>query len=140
MKISRKSELKLNDDIRIIQYLGSKLQILDDISNEIDNLICGEGIVCDLFAGSGTVSYKLSQKYTVYANDIQEYSKVITKALLHTGANDVDKKIDTNCIYESIYYKQNKIFLQDLFSDALRMTCRVDKYNLETICKWFLEI
>lgn len=139
MKISRKSESKLNDDIRIIQYLGSKLQILDDISNEIDNLICGDGIVCDLFAGSGTVSYKLSQKYTVYANDIQEYSKVITKVLLRAGANDVNEKIDINCIYESIYYKQNKIFLQNLFSDALKYEQKIlensDNEALAELCE-----
>ncbi|MFQ9922027.1 MAG: DNA adenine methylase [Beduini sp.] len=139
MKKSRKSELKLNDDIRIIQYLGSKLQILDDISKEIDNLICGEGIVCDLFAGSGTVSYKLSQKYTVYANDIQEYSKVITKVLLHTEVSDINEKIDINCIYESIYYKQNKIFLQDLFSDALRYEQKIldstDYEGLAELCE-----
>lgn len=69
-------------DVRVIQYLGSKLQILNDIETEIEMLLPEGGIVSDAFSGSGVVAYKLAQKYTVYANDIQEYVKVISDVLL----------------------------------------------------------
>lgn len=38
--------------------------------------------VCDLFAGSGCVSYRLSSRFPVVSCDIQYYSKVICDALL----------------------------------------------------------
>ena len=69
-------------DVRVIQYLGSKLQILNDIETEIEMLLPEGGIVSDAFSGSGVVAYKLAQKYTVYANYIQEYAKVISDILL----------------------------------------------------------
>lgn len=120
MKKNRKSGMNLKEDIRVIQYLGSKLQILDDIYEEIEKLLPENGIVCDLFSGSGTVSYKLATKYTVYANDIQEYSKVITAVLLQVGRSADTKIPDINCIFESEEYKNNKYYLQNLFTDALK--------------------
>ena len=68
-------------DVRVIQYLGSKLQILNDIETEIEMLLPDGGIVCDAFSGSGVVAYKLAQKYTVYANDIQEYAMIPRKVV-----------------------------------------------------------
>ncbi len=67
---------------RPIHYLGSKLRILDFIQSTIDKLDPTGGRVCDLFAGSGTVSKHLSQTRPVTSVDIQEYSRVICSALL----------------------------------------------------------
>lgn len=69
-------------NFRTLNYLGSKLRLLDFIEGNILNVTKeGEG-VCDLFAGSGCVSYKLSNHFSVFSCDIQSYSKVICNALL----------------------------------------------------------
>lgn len=65
---------------RPIHYLGSKLRLTELICGLIDEL--ADGPVCDLFAGSGTVSLALSRSRDVLAADIQEYSRVICTAIL----------------------------------------------------------
>lgn len=70
-------------NFRTLNYLGSKLRLLDFIEHHVLQLTKeGEG-VCDLFAGSGCVSYKLSEKFSVTSCDIQHYSTVICNALMH---------------------------------------------------------
>jgi adenine-specific DNA methylase len=74
---------KLVEMKRPIHYLGSKLRMVDHITEVIDLIDHSFGPVCDLFAGSGTVSLALSQKRSVTAIDIQEYSKIICSAILN---------------------------------------------------------
>jgi adenine-specific DNA methylase len=87
--LSENITLKVNDKgnkngevFRPIHYLGSKLRILDFIEKTIDELDPNMGKVCDLFSGSGSVSFKLSKTRPVLSVDIQEYSKVICSSLL----------------------------------------------------------
>lgn len=72
-----------NIDFKTINYLGSKLRILDFIEDKIDYIDPTKGAVCDIFAGSGSVSYRLSKNRRVIASDIQEYSRVLCSALLN---------------------------------------------------------
>jgi adenine-specific DNA methylase len=72
---------------RPVHYLGSKLRILDFIKSTIDDLDPSSGRVYDLFSGSGVVALKLSESRPVTAVDIQEYSRVLTSALLRPGYN-----------------------------------------------------
>lgn len=67
---------------KTLNYLGSKYRLLDFISDNINKVTSVDSGVCDLFAGSGCVSYKLSEKHPVIACDIQNYSKVICNTLL----------------------------------------------------------
>lgn len=67
---------------RTLNYLGSKLRLLDFIEENVRKVTPKDAGVCDLFAGSGCVSYKLSRLFPVVACDIQHYSKVICDALL----------------------------------------------------------
>lgn len=69
-------------NFRTLNYLGSKLRLLDFIEDKILNITPQDAGICDLFAGSGCVSRKLSRLHPVVACDIQEYSKVIGNALL----------------------------------------------------------
>lgn len=69
-------------NFRTLNYLGSKLRLLDFIEENVRNVTPEGAGVCDLFAGSGCVSYKLSRLFPVVACDIQHYSKVICDALL----------------------------------------------------------
>jgi len=66
---------------RPIHYLGSKLRVIDAISSLVDRIDPGKGRICDLFAGSGTVSAAIATQRAVTAVDIQEYSRVLCSAL-----------------------------------------------------------
>ena len=69
-------------DFRTLNYLGSKLRLLDFIEENVRKVTPDDAGVCDLFAGSGCVSYKLSKSFPIVTCDIQHYSKVICDALL----------------------------------------------------------
>ena len=69
-------------NFRTLNYLGSKLRLLDFIEENVRKVTPDGTGVCDLFAGSGCVSYKLSNIFPVVACDIQHYSRVICDALL----------------------------------------------------------
>jgi adenine-specific DNA methylase len=72
-----------NDPWRPIHYLGSKLRALPAVDAAISSVAPRGEPLCDLFAGSGTVSAWLAQSRPVTAVDIQEYSRVICDALLN---------------------------------------------------------
>lgn len=72
----------MNYNFRTLNYLGSKLRLLDFIEENVRKVTPENAGVCDLFAGSGCVSYKLSRLFPVSACDIQHYSRVICNALL----------------------------------------------------------
>lgn len=69
-------------NFRTLNYLGSKLRLLDFIESKIQEVTPADAGVCDLFTGSGCVSYKLSKNVPVLSCDIQGYSQVICNALL----------------------------------------------------------
>ncbi|MBR5922428.1 MAG: DNA adenine methylase [Clostridia bacterium] len=65
-----------------IRYMGNKSRLLDYIIPAIKSVTPENGIVCDIMSGSNVVSYALKDTFTVYSNDIQEYSYVISKAVI----------------------------------------------------------
>ena len=93
-------------NFRTLNYLGSKLRLLDFIEGNVLNVTKeGEG-VSDLFAGSGCVSYKLSNKFSVTSCDIQGYSRVISNALMKNfdvTQLDVDEFLDDVAKDSSLY-------------------------------------
>lgn len=106
--------------IRSIHYLGSKLRMLEAIKESIDKVAPKGGAVCDLFAGSGTVSKYLLQFGNVISVDIQKYSQVICEAsmsLLETSPDVNDILLDiknhtvskalNRCFDELINYEKN---------------------------------
>lgn len=72
---------KKNSVFRPIHYLGSKLRLLDELDYFVNNLAPDSNTLCDLFAGSGTVSQHFIKTHNVISVDIQEYSKVISSAI-----------------------------------------------------------
>jgi adenine-specific DNA-methyltransferase len=69
--------------MRPIHYLGNKSRILNSIEAAI-GLVAPKGTrICDLFAGSGVVSRHLASRGPIMAVDIQEYSRVLSSALLN---------------------------------------------------------
>lgn len=69
-----------------IKYMGSKSKIIDFVLEGINSVYSG-GYVCDLFAGSASLSGALSQQVPVHSNDIQAYSATIAQAYLLTSLN-----------------------------------------------------
>lgn len=69
-------------NFRPIYYLGSKLSFVSAIEAAVNDVSPGNGRVCDLFSGSGVVGAALSASRPVTAVDIQEYSRVLSSALL----------------------------------------------------------
>ncbi len=67
---------------RPIQYLGSKLRLLDQILDEVNKVAPKAKRVCDLFSGSSVVSRAMADKYEVVSVDIQEFAALLARALL----------------------------------------------------------
>lgn len=76
-----KSKFQLVDSIQFIKYMGSKTKILPFVISGIEEVYEG-GFICDLFAGSGTLSGALGTQAPMISNDIQFYSAVLSKAYL----------------------------------------------------------
>lgn len=73
-----------------VNYIGNKKKLVDWIGS---NIPISEGIILDLFAGSGSVSYHLKQKgYTVITNEALYASYVINKALIENKFDKLDKE------------------------------------------------
>ena len=90
-----------NHHFRPIHYLGSKLRILEFLSQILDELDPARGRVCDLFAGSGTVSSYLASFRPVTAIDIQEYSRVLCSALLNNHRLSIESEYVESAIVNS---------------------------------------
>lgn len=75
------SKFELVDSIQYIKYMGSKTKILPFVISGIEEVYEG-GFICDLFAGSGTLSGALGTQAPIISNDIQFYSSILSKAYL----------------------------------------------------------
>lgn len=104
---------KLQDTIRPIHYLGSKLRMLDTIKEAIDRVDESDGMICDLFSGSGTVSEYLMKYYDVVAVDIQKYSQILCEA----NMSSID--MDTSAILNDIQKRIEGSSLNKAFEDLI---------------------
>lgn len=101
----------LEKDFRPIHYLGSKLRMLDQLEQVINEVDPNNGRVYDLFSGSGTVSAHLNRNRLVTAVDIQEYSKIITSALiLPCDISKTEEILKINFEQSEIYKELKTIF------------------------------
>lgn len=115
---------------RTLNYLGSKLRLLDFIENHIQRITpIGSG-VCDLFAGSGCVSYRLSSQYKVTACDIQNYSAIICEALLRRHSISEDTIFSFK---EDVLNSKNAI-LKNIFAPLIQLELNaIQGKDLETL-------
>ncbi|MEP3895205.1 MAG: DNA adenine methylase [Litorimonas sp.] len=60
----------------LIKYMGSKSKIMDFVLEGINHVYDGRP-VCDLFAGSASLSGAIGQQAAVHSNDIQSYSGIL---------------------------------------------------------------
>src|SRR2546427_11788690 len=68
--------------MQIMRYMGNKRGILDFLVPRLEELVEPGNVFLDLFAGTCSVGYAMKRRCVVYANDIQEYSYTISRALL----------------------------------------------------------
>ena len=100
---------KLHSDVfpHYIKYMGSKTKILPFVIQGIESVYRG-GKICDLFAGSCSLSGALGNQLPIISNDIQYYSSVIAKAYL-TDWNNQDVLLEDILLkakeYHHRYYK-----------------------------------
>ena len=117
-------------NFRTLNYLGSKLRLLDFIESNIRNSTPIGAGVCDLFAGSGCVSRKLSINFQVIACDIQNYSKVICNALLNRF-NVSDYDID---LFVKSLNTESAKKLQEAFAPLIQIEHKaIEEKDLETL-------
>ena len=107
--------------LNTIRYMGIKTHLLDKIIPAIQQITPQNGTVLDLMAGSNTVSYALKEFFTVYTNDVQEYSYVISRAVIENQTEVISASSAKNDLYENIQDNlQNKKynFFQTVYSDT----------------------
>lgn len=120
----------MNYNFRTLNYLGSKLRLLDFIENKVLEITPRGAGICDLFAGSGCVSRKLSKLHPVVTCDIQSYSKVITNALLKKF--DLDNNA-INRFFEDINTDSAEA-LREAFSPLIELEHNaIESKNLEIL-------
>ena len=103
---------------------------MDFIENKVLDITPKDAGVCDLFAGSGCVSHKLSRLHPVVACDIQSYSRVITNALLKKF--DLDNNA-INRFFEDINTDSAEA-LREIFSPLIELEHNaIESKNLEIL-------
>jgi adenine-specific DNA-methyltransferase len=75
---------------KIIKYMGSKAKIIDFVAEGIRVAYQG-GKVCDLFAGSASLSGAIGHRVPIVTNDIQAYSSVLAHVYLHRLSNSAQE-------------------------------------------------
>lgn len=113
----------MNDynQIKTIRYMGNKNKLLDFIVPEIKKIVKKGEVICDLMSGTGAIAYALKDKYTVYTNDVQYYSYIITKAIIENNEVRIDKEIAINDLKENfdLNIKSKKYnFFEKNFTDT----------------------
>lgn len=115
-----------------LKYMGSKREILDDISNAVDSLETDSDYFCDLFAGTAVVSCAMADKFNVISNDIQQYSSVFAKTYFgvydqNKRAEDIAESVLTNA--QSYVNRLNEEYplLKELF-------CYSDDISFDQFC------
>jgi len=140
-----KSKFELKDSIQYVKYMGSKTKILPFVIKGIEDVYDG-GVICDLFAGSGTLAGALGSQAPMISNDIQAYSAVLSKAYLTDWDNSKTsskKIIDKAEKYYNENYKslvKDYIYLPDLslevFNIIEKKSQKLIDISFET--KWHL--
>ena len=68
---------RMNTDVKIMRYIGSKRSLLENIDNVLSKHIDGtEQTFLDLFAGTNVVGRHFKSRYTIISNDILYFSFV----------------------------------------------------------------
>ena len=124
------------DHFSVLNYQGSKKNLLEFIHQNASAYIQAESTILDIFAGTCSVGYSYKREYSVYANDSELYSYIISTALLGTYNEDCSKIIQQIEEYFQINIdkfskktKENQIREQELLSNPENILHLIDYYS-----------
>ncbi|MCE6238521.1 DNA adenine methylase [Acinetobacter pittii] len=107
--------VKINRDaLKTLNYLGNKSRMMDSILEVILQETSKEDVICDLFAGSGSVTQALSSSRAVIAVDIQAYSAELIKSICNINQT---LELKSEEIIEAVDSEFSRLY--DLFSDLI---------------------
>lgn len=120
-----------NKTFTILNYQGSKKNLIDFIHEHVDNLIDPTRAFLDIFSGTCSVGYSYKSNYQIYANDLEYYSYLIADALLKNYSSDDIKNIieDINSSF-NILYKNQLLNYENWIMQELRFIETNDIENL----------
>ena len=94
-----------------MRFIGSKVLLLDNIKQVIDENIKSASSFCDIFSGTSCVSRYFKQWYEVYSNDLLYFSYVLQRSTIEndqeldfSGITDI-----TNGLSPIDYFNQMSI-------------------------------
>lgn len=133
LALSHPSEQPL--DFRLVHYLGSKLRLIQTIREIVQQILPFGGRVCDLFAGSGAVSLGLRHRWGVTAGDIQEYSRVLTSAVLNPPEDTSVSAAVLNDASKSELAKRLRYCLEPLIAYEVACLAQAESGSMERLCE-----
>ena len=89
------SNFKINNR----RYTGNKFKLLDGIKNTIEDETQKNEIFCDLFAGTGCVAEKFTDKKNLIINDFLFSNNIIYKAFFNSKNFNVKKLLEISKKY-----------------------------------------
>lgn len=124
------------DHFSVLNYQGSKKNLLGFIHQNASSYIDPNSTILDIFAGTCSVGYSYKREHTIYANDSELYSYIISTALLGTYQEDCSEVLEQ---VDAYFYSnmsnfpkstiEHQIQEKDLLSD-LDNTCNlIEFYN-----------
>lgn len=122
-------------DFRLVHYLGSKLRLIQPIRDAVEQVVPVGGRVCDLFAGSGTVSLGLRHAWGVTAIDIQEYSRVLTSAVLNPPDDAAPGAAVLRDASKSELLKRLRYALDPLIAYEAGCLAEAESGSMERLCE-----
>jgi adenine-specific DNA-methyltransferase len=118
-----------------VNYIGNKEKLSKWI---VDNFPVSDGIVVDMFAGGGSVSYELKKRgYTVLSNDSLFSSYVVLKSIIENSFTKFDLKNleiylelpEIEEKYNNVSWLVNRLFFDFEVLELARLLVIIDKLN-----------
>lgn len=78
-----------------MRYIGSKVNLLEEISVVVNSLKKESTIFCDLFSGTGSVGRYFKKDFEIISNDLLYFSYVIQRATIQNQSIPEFKKLKT---------------------------------------------
>ncbi|MDO8730369.1 MAG: DNA adenine methylase [Candidatus Omnitrophota bacterium] len=127
--------------VRLIQYLGSKLNVLDQIIPDIKSELPYGGTCVDLFAGTTVIGQSLTNHSSILSNDCLRFSRLFSDVLV-VGPKDKPAEVPLpklSRITESKHYSNNLEMLNAVYAEALAAEEAIlragDKKGLGEFCE-----
>ncbi len=108
------------DMFSVLNYQGSKKNILEFIHKNTSNFLNDDSTILDMFSGTSCVGYSFKSKYRIYANDCELYAYVIAKALLSSSYTDFNQiKDEFFSYYQENLDKQREQYVEYAKNETL---------------------